>query len=88
VGCLFCREPIEISSFTAGQPDLRLLSAACSNCGLMVSATPSTLAGWSRPNDVSDGDRADRLRARRVAMGTRAILERVGASEALEDQIV
>ena len=88
VGCVFCREPIAISSFVAAPPDPRVLSTACTNCGLMVSATSAALAAWSRPNDSSDGDLADRLRARRVALGTRAILDRVGASEALEGEIV
>jgi hypothetical protein len=85
---MFCREPIAIASFVAARPDPRIMSAACTNCGLMVSATPAALAAWTRPNDTSDWDLADRLRAQRVARGTRAILERVGASEALEGQIV
>jgi hypothetical protein len=88
VGCLFCREPIAIASFAPAPPDPRIRSAACTNCGLMVSATPAALAAWSRPNDPSDGDLAERLRAQRVAKGTRAILDRVGASEELEGQPV
>lgn len=88
VGCLFCREPIAISSFVAGRQDPRVLSAACGNCGLLVSATSTALATWSRPNDMTERELAARMRARRVALGTRAILERVGASEALEGQPV
>jgi hypothetical protein len=88
VGCLFCREPIEIASFVAGPPDPRVLSAACPNCGLLVSATPTTLAVWSRPVVSSEDDIAARLRARRVAMGTRAILGSVGLSGRFEDQAV
>ncbi len=88
VGCLFCREPIAIASFVAAQPDPRILSAACSNCGLMVSATPAALAAWSRPNDSPDGDLADRLRAQRVAKGTLAILNRVDASELVDGQVI
>jgi hypothetical protein len=81
---VFCHEPIAITSFVAGPPDARIMSAACSNCGLMVSATASALAMWSRPNDSSDSDLAGRLRAQRVAKGTRAILERVGPGDGLE----
>jgi hypothetical protein len=88
VGCLFCREPIEIASFVAGPPDPRLLSAACPNCGLLVSATPRTLAVWSRPGVASEGDIAARLRARRVAMGTQAILGHAGSHGLFEDQAV
>lgn len=88
VRCVFCREPIEIGSFVAGASDPAIRSTACSNCGLMVSATSTTLAAWSRRGVASDqdDDLAGRLRARRVAMGTRAILERVGASDLLEER--
>ena len=88
VGCLFCREPIEIGSFVPGSLDPRVLSTACPNCGLLVSATTATLAAWSR-SDLDSGrvsDLAGRRRALRVANGARAILERVGASELLEEQ--
>jgi hypothetical protein len=84
VSCVFCREPIEVSSFTPGKLDPRILSTACTNCGLLVSATRATLAAWSRP-EVSC-DLAVRERARRVARGTRAILDRVGASGFPEQQ--
>ena len=79
---MFCREPIEVGSFAAGRPDPGIMSAACPNCGLLVSVRPTTLAAWCRPADrqTGDVDLADRLRARRVAQGTRAILDRVSAS--------
>jgi hypothetical protein len=68
--------------------DPAVLSAACSNCGLLVSATPATLATWSRKDDAAhrDHDIADRRRAFRVAMGTRAILDRVGVTEPFEER--
>jgi hypothetical protein len=88
VGCLFCREPIEIASFVAGPPDPRVLSAACPNCGLLVSATPATLAAWSRPVATSEKEVAARLRARRVALGTQAILGHAGLRGLFEDQAV
>jgi hypothetical protein len=79
---MFCREPIAVASFVAGPPDPRIMSAACPNCGLLVSVRPAMLAAWSSPLGGPDRDSglADRLRARRVAQGTRAILERVSAS--------
>jgi hypothetical protein len=88
VGCLFCREPIEIASFVAGPPDPRVLSAACPNCGLLVSATPTTLAVWSRPVATSEEEVAARRRARRVALGTQAILGHAGSHGLFEDQAV
>jgi hypothetical protein len=88
VGCLFCREPIEIASFVPGPPDPRVLSAACSNCGLLVSATPPTLLAWSRPVATSEDEIAARMRARRVAQGTRAILRHVGPNGLFEDEAV
>jgi len=90
VGCLFCREPIELASFVAGPPDPRVLSSSCSNCGLLVSATSATLDVWSRTDVVThrDDDLAARMRARRVASGTRAILDRVGTGESLDGFLV
>jgi hypothetical protein len=86
VGCLFCREPIQIASFAAGPPDPQVLSSVCSNCGLRVSATTATLGVWSRTDAVThrDDDLAARMRARRVASGARAIIERAGAGEPLD----
>jgi len=82
VACMFCHERIEIASFVVGTPDPRLRSASCSNCGLMVSVTPSTLASWSTSDDAADRDRdlARRMRARRVAEGTLAVLRGVRTS--------
>jgi len=90
VGCPFCREPIEIGSFALGPPDPTILSAACPNCGLLVSATPATLATWSRQDLAAhrENDIADRRRAYRVAMGTRAILDRVCVTEPFEERAV
>jgi len=86
VGCVFCGEPIEIASFAAGPPDLRVLSSICSNCGLRVSATSAMLGAWGRTDVVAhrEDDLASRMRARRVASGTRAILDRVGTGEPLD----
>jgi len=78
VACIFCREPIEISTFRAGERQSR--SASCPNCGLQVSVGDTQWGRWRRTNAVSETDRglAERLRARRVAEATRRILERVG----------
>ncbi len=82
VGCIFCGEAIEIAWFVAGATEPIVRSAACRNCGLRVSATPRAWAAWSRRSEVSDDGLADRLRARRVATASRAILQRVGAERA------
>jgi hypothetical protein len=91
VACMFCRERIEIASFVVGAPDPRLMSASCSNCGLMVSVTPSTLASWSTSDVVADRDRdselARRMRARRVAQGTRAILRGVRTNGPRDERV-
>jgi hypothetical protein len=86
---MFCRERIEIESFVVGAPDPRLMSASCSNCGLMVSVTPSTLASWST-SDVSadrDSELARRMRARRVAQGTSAILRGVRTNGPRDERV-
>jgi len=90
VGCHFCSEPIEIAAFAAGPPDPAILSTACTNCGLLVSATPTTLAAWRRQDVATHraDDIADRRRAHRVAMGTRAILSRVGVGEPFDERAV
>jgi hypothetical protein len=77
VACVFCREPIELSSFKAGGGFNR--SATCVNCGLLVSVDEQVWVLWSRANTTMDVERslAERLRARRVATAARAILDRV-----------
>jgi hypothetical protein len=77
VACVFCREPIELSSFTADGRFTR--TASCVNCGLLVSVAEQERVVWSHANATMDVDRslAERLRARRVASAARAILDRV-----------
>ncbi len=86
VGCQFCGEPIEIAAFVLTSPKQRILSAACSNCGLRVSATLPTVASWHRAQVGPDraGDLARRLRARRVAQGTEAILSQARPADRFE----
>lgn len=80
VACVFCREPIEISSFTLGERQTRTTS--CSNCGLVVTVAAPLWARWSRTHDSAEIDRdlADRLWARRVATTARVIIEQVALS--------
>jgi hypothetical protein len=77
VACFFCREPIELSSFTSGGRFNR--TASCVNCGLLVSVAEQVWVLWSQANATMDVERslAERLRARRVATAARAILDRV-----------
>jgi hypothetical protein len=77
VACVFCREPIELSSFKAGGRLNR--TASCVNCGLLVSVAEQVWVLWSKANATMDVERslAERLRARRVATAARAILDRV-----------
>lgn len=77
VACVFCLEPIEISSFKAGSPHAR--TASCENCGLLVSVAEHVWSLWSHVNSTTDVDRrlAERLRARRVATAARAIRDHV-----------
>lgn len=86
IGCQFCGEPIEIVSFVLASPKQRILSAACSNCGLRVSATLPMVASWNRAQVGLDhaGDLARRLRARRVAQGTEAILAQAHPADRFE----
>jgi hypothetical protein len=65
------------------------MSASCSNCGLMMSVTPSTLASWSTSDVVADRDSelARRQRARRVAQGTRAILRGVRTNGPRDERV-
>jgi hypothetical protein len=86
VGCQFCGEPIEIASFVLASPSQRILSAACSNCGLRVSATLPMVASWHRAQAGPDraSELARRLRARRVAHGTEVILAQARPADRLE----
>jgi hypothetical protein len=80
VSCVFCHEPIELCSFTADHGTA--YSASCTNCGLLVSVSGPVWDVWARTPAATRDDRslAERLRARRVAIAARAILERVAAS--------
>jgi hypothetical protein len=77
VACVFCREPIELSSFKAGGRFNR--TASCVNCGLLVSVAEQVWVLWSQASETTDVERslAERLRARRVATAARTILDRV-----------
>jgi hypothetical protein len=77
VACVFCRIPIELSSFKAGGRLNR--TASCVDCGLLVSVAEQVWVLWRQANATMDVERslAERLRARRVASAARAILDRV-----------
>jgi len=79
VTCVFCKEPIELSSFTlVGR---NTCTASCPNCGLQVSVGAPQWAMWCRtPATSGDGGLGERLRARRVAIATRRILDRVSVT--------
>jgi hypothetical protein len=55
----------------------------------MVSVTPSTLASWSTSDAAADRDRelARRMRARRVAEGTRALLRGVRTNGPRDERV-
>jgi hypothetical protein len=76
VACVFCREPIELSSFKAG--GRRNRTASCVNCGLLVSVAEQVWVLWRQANATMDVEQslAERLRARRVASAARTILDR------------
>jgi hypothetical protein len=85
VPCVFCREGIPTASFSTVPSDPRLTSASCPNCGLLVSATHATWAYWNRPSNVEpERGRAEVLRARRVAVATRLLRERLAVTRPFE----
>ena len=81
VSCVFCREPIELQSFGAGDHQTR--TATCSNCGLRVSVTAATWAQWCQADTVSVVERSlgERLRARRIATAAQLILQKVALTD-------
>jgi hypothetical protein len=60
VACVFCREPIELSSFKAGGRFNR--TASCVNCGLLVSVAEQVWVLWSQANTTMDVERFVPLR--------------------------
>jgi hypothetical protein len=86
VACVFCREPIELSSFKAS--GRRNRTASCVNCGLLVSVAEQVWVLWSQANATMDVERslAERLRSRRVASAARAILDRVAENPGPADE--
>jgi hypothetical protein len=85
VPCVFCREGIPTASFSTVATDPRLTSASCPNCGLLVSATHATWAYWNRPSNVEpERGRSEMLRARRVAVATRLLRERLAVTRPFE----
>jgi hypothetical protein len=60
VACVFCREPIELSSFNAGGRFNR--TASCVNCGLLVSVAEQVWVLWSQANTTMDVERFVPLR--------------------------
>jgi hypothetical protein len=78
VSCMFCAEPVVTTLFAQEPAGSSLMSASCPNCGLTLTVTPARLTAWTQPT-ASTGTTtpADALRARRVALATRAIQDSI-----------
>jgi hypothetical protein len=78
VACMFCAEPVVTTLFAQAPVGSSLMSATCPNCGLTLTVTPARLTSWTQPPAPKGTvTPAAALRARRVALATRAIQDSI-----------